>query len=147
MTSTLMINLLSQPLCIECVISFLQLPEWPEISWCSYQSRMSIWLLSCSFHPDLTASGPSCPSLSLLSSAASQRRRPNGPKARDGLMMMTKTGPNPTAIWRQENPCPLSTETFRPHLCLSHWRTWTPTTATKKYVWEKILKSKLAICV
>lgn len=94
---------------------------------------MSIWLPSCSFLPDLTASSPSFQNHSLPSSGVSPRRRPDGPKARGVAMKMTRTVPSPTVTWRQGNPCPSSTGTSLLDWVLYPWRTWTLTTATRQY--------------
>lgn len=131
--------------------SSLQLPVPAEPLAALWRSRMTRWH-SCLYRPDLTASAPSPQSLSKPSRGASPRRRPGDHGRSAAATAMMKMGLSPTATWRQGNLSPSSTGTSPAPWCPLLWRTWTPTTATRRSVsklskeWSHFSSSSSWLC-
>lgn len=89
---------------------------------------------SCLYRPDLTASAPSRPNRWPPSSSASLRKRLGSCGRGAAVTATTTMGPRPTVTWRRGSRCPSSTGTSRRTSCPPHWRTWTPSTATRRSV-------------
>lgn len=117
---------------------FLQSFLLKEASRSLWMCRMKRWH-SCLYLQDQTASGCFVVSPLMPSRGGSLRRTPRNP--RGSPMTMATTDPSPAVTWRQANHCHSYTGTFLKDWCPHHWRTWTPSTATRKWVGSVFTKS------
>lgn len=92
--------------------------------------RMKRWH-SCLYHRVQTASAPSAASPSKPLRHASPRRKPASPKERR-KNAEKRMSSNPAVTWRRANRSHFCTGMFLKAWCLYPWKTWIPTTITRK---------------
>lgn len=92
--------------------------------------RMKRWH-SCLYHRVQTASTPSAASPSKPSRHASPSRKPGSPKERR-KNAAKRMSSNPAETWRRANRSHFCTGRFLKAWCRYPWKTWIPTTITRK---------------